>query len=451
MSIDSIVNDEFEKMDYKEKWIIIAGQYNAGLNNNYMDGLEAIAKKYDYKIGVIPMAGAPYEKDEILHERLQMHTIFDGKTYKINDSLEINNWKVKPQKIKPLTGLRRFVKKNKSTIFGSPKQQFEHMPTNKDIPKLIATTGAVTKPHYNLNTEIGMKAQEMHQYGALIVEVIDDTYFDWRTLRANNQGKFNDYKLGYWDGKKLSKPLRADALNMGDSHYTKIDEGAHEWSINVIKKIKPKAVFDHDIFEGSCISHHTYKKSVASYFSRKGMTLDTELRTIVKYMKDIYKVLPKGSKYIVPEANHNEHLSKWLDDGRYLYDAENIYLVPELLRYKLDGKNPLEKVLKNSYGLPRSIKFLTRNQDYKIYGVDFSKHLDMGASGRFWSLTHALNNQGKVSGGHAHTGDMHEDVTRAGTRSQKRLGYNKGESSWSHTMIIYNRGLPQAINYFKRS
>jgi len=452
MSLENLVEKEYSNLDVnemREGWILTTAQYNAGLNNNYFNGLERVAKKYGYKIGILPVAGAPYEKDNILSERLQQHTVLDS-TYKINDSLEINNWKVKPQKIKPLTGLRRFTKKNKSTIFGSPKQEFEHIPSNKPIPKLIATTGACTKPHYNMNTEIGQKAYLMHEYGALVVDVLDDTYFTWRSIKANNIGSFDDYIFGHWDGKKLNTP-RKPFINLGDGHYEHVDEEVHKWTVDIIKKTKPIGVADHDIGGFSCISHHTVGNSTAQYFSRKDMTLDKEFSMIAKYMKDIYDALPKGSKYVVPQANHNEHLSRWIDEGRYLNDSVNINHVPELLRYRLNGLNPLEQYLKANYGLPKSIKFLTRNEDYKVYGIDFSKHGDIGASGSKFSINHGINNQGIVSKAHDHTGSKHEGVTSAGHRSQARHGYNKGESPWSYTLVLgYPNGNTQSINYIKK-
>jgi hypothetical protein len=165
-------------------------------------------------------------------------------------------------------------------------------------------------------------------------------------------------------------------------------------------------------------------------------------------MKDIHKALPKNAKYIVPQANHNEHLSQWINEGRYLYDSDNLHHVPFLLQSILNGKNPLEETLKTNYGLPKNISFLTRDEDYKVYSVDYSKHGDMGASGSKWSVNHALNNQGNISKAHNHSGGKDEGVTSAGHRSVARHGYNQGESPWSYTLQLgYPNGNMQSLNY----
>jgi len=430
----------------REGWILATAQYNAAPNETYLRGMEAIADKYDYQIGFIMVAGAPYEKEENIHPRLQEHHIIT-KNFKINDSLEINNYKVKPQKIKPLTGLRRFTKKNKSSIFGSPKQSWEHMPSKKDNPKLIATTGAITKPHYNLNTETGVKAELMHEYGALVVDVIDDTFFQWSNILATKNGKFNFYPYGHWDGTKLYKPKPLKALNMGDAHYIKASEDAHQWTQEIIKKVKPQLITDHDIGDFGCISHHNVGKVVSSYFARKN-TLHEEFVAIKEHMMDIYKSLPKGAKYYVPAANHNEHLMQWVNEGRFVLDAENSELGNIAHAYMLQNKNPLEMILKEHYGLPKNIKFLTRNDELKTHKIELADHFDKGPSGTRFSVTNAIQNKGLASGGHGHTSYKHEGITSAGTRSEKRLGYNVGDSSWSHSMMgVDLYGKQQVFNY----
>ncbi len=442
MSLEKIVKSRLE--NNMERWILTTAQYNSGVNHKFLDGLDAYANANGYKIGVLPVAGAPYEKDEILHKRLQEYTIFDD-TIKINDSLEVSDWKVKPQQIRPLTGIRRFTKKNKSTIFGSTKQHIEHIATNEDYPKLIATTGAVTVPHYNLNTRQGRIALEDHEYGALAIDVLDDKTFLWRNILANKNGKFYDIK-GRWDGKKLFKKVKADALVMGDSHYTKMNGSVYKLTLDMIKKYKPRVLVDHDIFEGGEISHHNIHNSTGKYFA-SNITLDKELSVMSSLMNIQFDALPKGSTYVVPQANHNEHLNKWVAEGRYLDDPVNMKLGLQAHMYVIDGRNPLEALLKEQYGLNKKIKFLHRNDDFKVRGMELARHGDLGANGSRGSVNGMLNMSGRVIKAHTHTADKHGDVYTTGTRTLKRIGYNKGDSSWTHTnTLLFPNGKAQLIS-----
>ncbi len=447
VSLEFLIEESWSSVEMvKERWLLTTAQYNAKVNKNFLNSLESYAKDNDYKIGILMVKGAPYEKDEIINPLLQEHHIFTG-NYKLNDNLYISDWKINPQQIKPLTGIRRFANKNGSTIFGSPKQMIEHLASNKDIPKLIGTTGAVTKPHYNLSTRVGQIAKEDHEYGAIAVDVIDNQKFLWRNITALNNGSFYDIK-GRYDGKRIAKNPSADAIIMGDSHYTMIDKKAYLASLQMIKKFKPNNLIDHDIFEGSCITHHVEGNSTAKYFARnKGKnTLDAELKVIAKMMNEQYNLLPVGARYVVPQANHNEHISRWLDEGRYVFDELNLRLGVVAHQYRIDGHNPIEALLKYDYGLNPNVTFLGRNDDYKIRGYELARHGDLGDNGTRAGLNTWIN-KGKIVKAHGHSADKHNDVYTVGTRTKKRMSYNKGESSWSHSNgILFPDGKIQLVN-----
>lgn len=448
MGLEQLVKEGYDEMG-KRTYIVTAAQYNAPVNHKALDGLEAVKKKYDnIDIVITPMKGAPYEVDEYLHPRLQKgdYIINTSRKYSLNKNIEIYDAKLKPSKIIPFSGQKRFVSKNKSTIIPSTKQAFEPLPTMSDIPRMIFASGAITKPHYNRNAEQGEKAYRMHEYGAIVVDVYDDTYFNWRNLVFDTRGKFDDPFWGSWDGSKLRKPRRAAVFAPGDAHYEFQDPIMKEWTENMARLLRPKVFKDDDIVDMACISHHNVNDIYSSYLARKEWDVNKVFTAAVNNMKDLIRVLPKDCKYIVPHANHNEHFERWLRDGRFTKDPENLEIGVKALSYLLDGKDPLEYTLKRDFGLPRKVYFIGRNEEYKVNGVH-QYHGDSGANGARWTVTGAINNDGDVNKAHSHSAMKREGVYSSGTRTYRRLGYNNGSSGWNYGAIVqWPSGKRQVIN-----
>jgi len=129
----------------------------------FLRSLEQIAKTYGAEIhigvtnGQKPTSrrGKDSNDDEVLNRYLKENTdvLFDGielsggnKRFKINSNLYARNFPVKAQQMIPLTSWDRFVKTGKSAIMFSPKMMMQCQANLNDLPKILMSTGAVTRP-----------------------------------------------------------------------------------------------------------------------------------------------------------------------------------------------------------------------------------------------------------------------------------------------------------------
>jgi len=430
------------------RYIITSAQHGATYSKEFLGAIDSYSEKNKAEVIIIPINGV--KPDETLHPDLQKYTVTSS--YQFCSNLLIENFPVKAQQIRPLTGLGRFIQGNKSAVVGSPKQHLEVLATsNADLPKILVTTGAVTNPNYDEEHRLGSIAKRDHIYGALVVEVNDKTgEFHYRHIRAKKStGTFIDLGIEY---RPTLKPIRSDsdAVILGDLHSGQTDKVAYNASKELIKQVKPKYIIVHDLFDASSISHHDINKQVyKAQKSRAGkLSLTKELTVCGEYLTDLAKLLPRDGKIIVVKSNHDEHLNRYLEEGRYGDDSENLYLSGKLVTAMLDGKDPVKEGIKLTYGdVGPKIKFLTRDDDFKIHGIQTGSHGDLGGNGSRGSITSQQINYGRSIVGHRHTPSIRGDAYCVGTLTNLKLDYNRGPSSWLQTNAVINSdGSIQLVN-----
>ena len=146
MSLDEMV----------KRYVVTTAQKGATINKGFYDNLKNYCQVNKAELLILPTSGKSILDEEVgLHPDLQQHSIITTE-YKLNNSIRISNYALKPQQILPLTGLKRFAQGDKSFIFASTKQQLQYVANSYDlIPKAIMTTGSITNPRYNENNRIG--------------------------------------------------------------------------------------------------------------------------------------------------------------------------------------------------------------------------------------------------------------------------------------------------------
>ena len=154
-------------------YIITSAQACSKVNNDFLISLQTYCKYKNAELLILPMQGK-HITEETLHPTLDDYQIIDS-DYKLNDKIWIKDYKVKPQAIRPLTGLEALVKGDKSTIIAGTKINLRAVPnSNTRMAKILMTTGAITEPNYNLNHRVGRIAKADHEYGAIIVEIVNN-------------------------------------------------------------------------------------------------------------------------------------------------------------------------------------------------------------------------------------------------------------------------------------
>lgn len=375
---------------------------------------------------------------------------------KLNDNFFISSIKLSAKHINPLTGLNRIGQRNGSFIYASPKQFLSYVATSQSvdrIPHALMTTGAITEAEYGSDYFMSQRtsriAEEDHVLGGVIVEVENDTEFHFRQVQFNPSSKsFIDLCVQY-QANGRTKKVEADFV-LGDYHAGATDPMVKEAIRDVTKCLPIRDLILHDFFDGFCINHHDRDKpGIASWKAEIGwMSIVDELKVGASEINDLHSMIP--GNLIMVKSNHDEILDRYLAEGAYLRDRVNYYTALDLARKAIDGEDVLEYAY-NTYSKinhPKRIKWLQRDAEYKVGGVELGAHGDLGSNGSRGSLQNIENAYGNCVVGHTHSAAIHRGVYRVGTSSKKNLSYNRGPSSWTHTScLVYRDGSRQLINF----
>lgn len=428
--------------DMVSRYVVTAAQRGATPYEPFLESLHTYCKANKAELLVCPINGA--KKDEQIHPTIQQETIVTK--YNFNKSISLKDFEIQAQMMNPLTGLNRLVKYNQSVVIASPKQQLKVLAnSNSDFPKIITSTGCLTEPNYNVENRAGLIAEMDHIYGAVIVEVINNKLFNIRHIRSKD-GSF--YDLGtHYTPDKVKKHCRVEGLVLGDLHTGSTDTKALQASFEQILALNPKALVLHDIFDAYSISHHHEGKPLYKSLNYGKKDLREELDACGAQLQGIASRM-KGGKVYVVKSNHDEHLTRYLEEGRFMEDERNLNLGLDLAKAYFNGKDPLQEGIKLAHGkIPSNVKFLTRDDDYKIKGVQCASHGDLGANGSRGSAYQLESTTGPCIVGHSHTPQILRDVYQVGTLTKLKLDYNRGPSSWLHTNGVINPdGTIQLLN-----
>jgi len=444
MNLEALTKKGYKEMG--KKYLITGAQYMAGVNHQFLDSMEKYAKVNDAEILILPVQ---YKKTDepILHERLQQYQIVD-KGMKLNNSIQIAKYAVRPQSIEPITGFSRFAKTGKTTIFASPKQRMKVLPNNMDLPKVLMTTGFVTKPSYAPGFAISTKAEHDHKYGAVVVEIEDNKMFHYRHIDSLVNGKFVDLGLQY-DGKKKPKAVRP-YITFGDIHAEDLDPKVHKENKKIIEMYKPQGLILHDLFDGKAINHWSNGTTYDRYVEYKAtkLSLAEEAKKTLKVLNEYSSLMPRDGKVYVIKSNHDERIDRWLNEGRFHDEPQNIYLGHKLWVAKADGKDPLQVLLNQVGEIPKNVVFLSREDNLKKYGVELGYHGDERMNGGRGSIKSKEHAYGKSVTAHTHSPEILRDTYVVGTNTKLKLDYNSGNSSWMQTSAMtYPNGKVQMFNY----
>ncbi len=433
-----------------KKLLITTAQRGGKPNLNFLKSLEHYSKNNNAEIVILPTNGmfpssTKQDQEEVLDSHFNNYRILEHDE-KINSNIDIRYFPVKAQQIDPLTSWDRFVKQS-SAIMPSPKQRLRVVPTsNQKYPKILMSTGAVTEPHYKDNSW-GMKARLDHVYGAVIVDAVDNHNYHFRQLRANNSGTFYDLGIKYNEhGKHTSEPL--EALVMGDYHTHQIDKNVLKGTYKLIEETKPKLIVLHDFFDGYSINHHDESMLVRRTQKQgESVTLKKELYECGEHLKRLKDY--SGAKIIIVKSNHDEVIDRYLEEGRFVNDPQNIDIALLMFQAKRRGDDPLQTGIDETYGVVDGVQFLSRDDDYKILGWQLANHGDLGANGAKAGVRSLENSCNKAIYGHSHSPQIMRDVFIVGTSTPLKLDYNRGASSWMNThALLHPNGQPQLINIF---
>jgi hypothetical protein len=409
---------------------------------------------------------ASHSEDDCLLDRhlADAHIVAEDVT--INENLFLSSIKLSAKHIDPMTGLKRIGQRAGSFVYASPKQRLQMVATSSHgLPHAMMTTGAITVPDYdsrdssNEEESNGIKymskrtayiANNDHVMGAIIVEVQDDKVFHFRQVQAEESGAFVD--LGKRYGPDGISSMSTEALILGDWHSGETDPEAAEAFVfgkdSVRALLKPARLILHDGFNGLSISHHDQDNAVilAQRAAVGRLSLSKE---IYGYAEDLERLSNLTDEVVIVQSNHDEFLHRYLKEGRFVEDPQNTQLGCLLLHDMVDGADPLRNAIERTKVIkaPERIRWLSRDEDFKIVGIECGAHGDKGSNGSKGSMRSVEDAYGSCVVGHAHSPEILRNAWRVGTSSLLKLSYNVGPSSWLHTScLIYANGSRQLIN-----
>ena len=274
-----------------------------------------------------------------------------------------------------------------------------------------------------------------HVIGALVVEIANNDIFHIRQIQAEKGGAFIDLATKYHPDGKVSK-VSGGALVLGDWHAGSTDPTAAKAWREVAELIKPKYLVMHDTFDGSSISHHELKNKIsrAKKAEENKLNLEDELKLVTTDLEALSKW---ADKVLIVPSNHDDWISRYLKEGRYIEDSQNLRVSLKLSLAMLDNNDPFEYAVKNLYNLKaKNIKWLKPNTSFKFGGHELACHGHEGSNGSRGSLASIERAIGMCVIGHSHTPGILRGAKQVGTSTYLKLLYNNGPSSWLHASVI---------------
>ena len=438
-----------------QTFIITTAVTGSRVSQNFLDSIDVFCEENNAEL-LIMIASDPAHQwahddslgnvDRILEDR---NLIVEEVA--LNDNLYLSEIKLSAKQIDPVTGMAYLAQQGGSYMFASPKQRLQFVPVRMGKhPPAIMGTGAITVPAYvtdmYMSRRTGYMAGKSHVMGAIVVEVENNEIFHFRQVQADKDGSFIDWGIKYTPtGTESAEVL---ALICGDEHAGRGDPEVIRARHNLIEELQPKELVLHDLFDGRSISHHTEHKTITR--AKRARDSHDDLRDeLLSCLKSLQEYSPLVDNIVIVKSNHDEHLVRYLEDGRFLKDRKNYRISLDLAAAIYDGDDPVAAGLELliDEDVPENILWLQRDQEYIVAGVELHHHGDRGPNGAKGGIKAFARTARASVTGHSHTAEIYGGAYRVGT-STGRLDYCVGPSSWTNTdCILYENGSRQLVNY----
>ena len=367
-----------------------------------------------------------------------------------------------PTAINPIATMESYTGRDSSII---PHMKFAMMSiaSPKDAGcKLIYTTGAVTQRNY-IQKKAGQRAAFHHGYGCLIVEVCSDGTWFVRQINADSEGDFYDLDRKVSRG-KISHGHRPEALVWGDIHVRQManDMSTLGWgSGGILETLRPRRQVLHDLLDFRSANHHDrddpWKTMVKHVAGATGVA--SEVAEAADFLRTAERAI-RDCETVVVRSNHDEAMIRWLKEADFREDPENavFHLDTNAAAYRAMAANEpfdaVEHVLRAA-GAPKRTRFLKRDEQYVVCedaggGIELGMHGDIGVNGSRGTLQQFARTGRKCVVGHSHVAGITEGAYQVGVMGALDMGYNEGQSSWSHSnVVIYPNGKRAVLTIWK--
>lgn len=451
-----------QKVKKYKRFIITTAVVNKKVNKNFIKSIKNYCDKKDALCLVLPCqdvenrkTGFEYQLDPYLKEFPVVY-----KSLYLNDNLYISDIKISARQILPTTGIHQFTTKA-SCILASPQQNMMPIPNqHKKIPHVLMCTGSCTISDYNndkyMSSRLNKIAEYNHVDGAIIIELEDDKIFHFRQVQAGQDGEFIDLGVQY-NPDNTTEIVTDSYMVLGDAHFGEHEEDVLSKTKEMIVNLSVKDLALHDVFGASSVTHWDVNKSITRAIkSEEGkLSLREEAELCATKMMEFLHLVDGNIDIVY--SNHPLFLERYLEDGRYAKDPQNLYYSLDIVKAFIEGVNPFKFMICNKTSFIYlddkdfdRFNFLEKLDDKSVYGVEIAQHGSFGAGGAKGSLVTYKKAFEKSMSAHTHFPCINGGAWSVGTNSILDPSYARGLSNCMHTNgIIYRNGSRQLINIIK--
>jgi hypothetical protein len=460
-----------ERTDNRKVLVITSAQNATPVFKPFLNSILTYCNINDAQLMVIPyryrnptsMWNANNEGDEWWDKNIAQYLVTEY-TQICNGLRVMGHIRIQPTASNPLSSFDSYTGTD-SAIFGHPKVQLTTVPTpSKSLPKILTTTGSVTKENYT-DSKSGHQGYFHHCYSATIVEIDEENdIFHIRHIQADEDGTFYDLDKKYSATKAVTSTIAG--LVTGDSHVEFIDklvvEATYTAKDSMVNVMQPPVVVMHDLEDFYPRNHHHRGNPLLAYgkqhFGRNNV--EQSLQLTANFLMDC---MDPQIERVVVKSNHDEAFDRWIKESDPRLDPENARFYHYMMYNMMAQVKPTatgyswpdpfvfwcfnpdtQKGLKDSEA---DIRFLSRDESYSICGIEVGFHGDKGPNGARGSAKSFAKIGPKTVIGHSHTPKIEEGVYQVGLSARMDLEYVSGPSSWMQThCIIYPNGKRTLIN-----
>ena len=449
-------------------FVFTSAQSNTKLHEPFFAALEAYCaergaqlhvSRFTYNHSALGGRGAKVGKesrdDSVWFDPRIEPYVSDGPLEITDDLIWCGELNVLPTRINPLSSFKGYTRRA-SGIIPHAKMAMESIPTMKgEPPKFLYTTGAITQRNY-IQKSAGQVADFHHVFGALVVEVDDRGNWWARQLNADSSGGF--YDLGTYYNADGPDPigqfsnLRCLAITHGDIHWSKVDRAVLETVFGrggVVDQLQPWEQFFHDTIDFTARNHHNIKDPhfLHEMWLKKTDVVQEEFSEVAEFLSTM--AYRPWSRHFIVVSNHDQAIETWLRNGTVMLDPVNARFWHEMnadcyiKREQGKKARPFTTALRAH--LPAEFlsrcTFLQEDDSYRIGGeIEAGLHGHLGPNGARGNPKN-LRTVGKANTAHTHSAGITEGIYTCGVYGKLDMGYNKGLSSWSHSLIVtYHNG-----------
>lgn len=433
------------------RFVISAVQNDTEVNEEFLHALQNYCKVNKAKLILVPIK---YKATDESTYEVDSELLVEGDVLLSKKLRLLANVQITPTIETPLAGLD-ILSKGNSLIIAHPQLQMKTIATLDDSPAQLYTTGAITYANY-APTKTGEKAKFNHSLSALVIEKDHDQFY-CRVLNCDDNNRFYDLDR-YYGPTGVSATGQVEALITGDEHAMFTSEAVKRATYlaedSIANVLKPKKIVRHDVLDFFTGSHHHQHSFLLQYAKHRTKTNDIESELSLT-LRHIAETTPEWAENIMVASNHVEHMNKWLDTidpKQEVWNAKLYYrmmylMIEHIDRNGIDIPNAFRMWCENThheFDYPQ-LRWLGRNEQFKIHGIELSNHGDMGINGARGSPVQFSRLPDKMVVGHSHSPSIVKGCYTVGT-STGRLEYTKGPSSWANThCIIYPNGKRQLV------